>query len=39
MIMAIEREWSQVPGWFATLGRDDALRLVADWRVRHTAPK
>ena len=39
MIMAIEREWSQRPGWLSTLDRDDVLHLIADWRARHEPAK
>ena len=37
MIFAIEREWAKSPGWFATLDESDRVRLLADYRVRHTA--
>lgn len=39
MILAIEREWGQYPGWFDTLDRETRIRLLADWRVRSKPKK
>ena len=39
MILAIEREWGKVPGWFVTLDAERRARLLADWQIRHKPPK
>ena len=39
MILAIEREWGKVPGWFVTLDAEQRALLLADWQIRHKPPK
>ena len=38
-ILAISREHGQAPSWFDALPGEDRTFLLADWRVRHPAPK
>lgn len=39
MILAVEREWGKWPGWLASLGEQEAARLLGEWRARHEKPK
>ena len=34
MILAIEREWAQYPGWFSTLARAHQVPLLGEYRAR-----